>query len=190
MIKKCMLFLAFVSVIGQGFAQSEDEGNFKNFYLTGSMSLRGTDYDIAERNQFSIFVGPGYRISEQVVVGVQLMYSKFEMKYDLYGDQLYPGQNQDIEQFGFGLFSRQNFEIANKLSFVAQEGFMMLEDSEDNSAFKFNITPMLNYQVTNTIGVDINFGGFNYITQDEKDQTDYELNVNLQNVQLGVNIMF
>ncbi len=181
--------MAFMGLVEQGIAQEKDSVEPGEVFLTGSMKLAGMSTENNTESIFGINLGIGYRVDDDVIVGVQVSYADYQTIM-VYGDE-FVLDNGDVEQFAIGLFSRQNIEITDRLSFVAREGFMIInveDDDDSQSSFAINLIPMINYQITNTLGVDLNFGGFNYQKISDADFSLYSLDLNLQNINVGVNL--
>ncbi len=188
MIKKSMLLLAFIAMLTNGLGQESSQREFGRIFIAGGLNVTSVNNNNNIDNTFGMNLALGREVSDELVVGLLVTYVEYYEVSIIFGDQIDPTPNK-IEQFGFGIFARQKFTITDKLDFVSQVSVRKIQEGGD-SGLNINILPVLNYQVTNTLGIDVNFGGLVYQNNSDTEVSTYLFDLDLQNVNVGVNFTF
>lgn len=187
-MKKLLLSLAIV----MGVAVSSNAQEVGKMWVGGSVGIGSTKVDGLERStSYKIIPEFGYVVSENLGIGVSLGYAHNE------GTALEGATKTKTNEFTINPFVRYSFLKGDLGSLFVDGGvgytYSKVKDGAKANSFEVGFRPGVAVNVSNRITLTGKFGflGYDYSKVKDGAKADkFEFNLDMDNILLGMNIVF
>lgn len=194
-MKKLILSAAALFAFGFAQAQETTEGGkgFSNgdIFMTGSVGFSSTSTGDDKANEFTFSPSAGMFVTDNIAIGLELSISS-ATEEDGFSDEL------KTSQVGIAAFGRYYTTPASDFSFFAQlgVGYVSVKAEQGPNEIKANgfgveFNPGVSYFISENFALQATIGALSYSSVepdfDGAESTDnFELNLNLSDIQLGL----
>ncbi|MEW7278132.1 outer membrane beta-barrel protein [Aquimarina sp. 2201CG1-2-11] len=191
MRKLLLTALAFAS-FATASAQDEKTAGFTNgdVFISGNVGFSSEKFGERKENSFTVAPRVGFFVSENIAIGGKLGFTS--QKEEL-------GSTEDkTNAFSVGAFGRYYFSPASKFSVFGEFGADYRSTNQDNgttdvtnNGFGIGGGPGVSYFIGNNFALEAFWGALRYATEKAdtdgaESQDNFDLNVNLEDITLGL----